>query len=79
MDKKEQAKQKRRTTLLKTYGSEEGLRQHYRDMQKKSRENYNGTGGLLSMTPERRKEISRMGNDKQRREREAKNASQAND
>lgn len=77
MDKKEQAKQKRRQTLLNKYGSEQALKQHYRDMQKKSRENYNGTGGLLSMTPERRKEISRMGNDKQRREREAKLKSQA--
>jgi hypothetical protein len=32
--------------------------------QKKSRQNYKGDGGLRAMTPERRKEISKLGNQK---------------
>lgn len=47
--------------LLKKYGSEEAVSQHYRDMQVKSRENYKGTGGFKGMNPDKVKEISKLG------------------
>lgn len=40
--------------------------------QAKSRENYSGDGGLRSMTPERRKEISKLGNERRWGKREKK-------
>ena len=54
--------QKRRQTLLDKYGSEEALKEHYRQMQIESRKTYKGTGGLHKASKERRQEISRMGN-----------------
>lgn len=37
---------KRRATMIAKYGSEEAYFEHYRTLQKKSRENYNGMGGF---------------------------------
>lgn len=48
--------------LLKKYGSEEAVSEYYRELQKKSRENYKGTGGFAAMKksdPAKLKEISR--------------------
>lgn len=60
---------KRRETLLKKFGSEEALKEHYREMQRKSREKYKGTGGfayLKKHNPEKLKEISDKGNEVQK-------------
>lgn len=49
--------------LLKKYGSEEAVSEYYRELQKKSRENYKGTGGIhalqKSMSPEAFSELQR--------------------
>lgn len=50
--------------LIDKFGSEEAVSEHYREMQKKSRLNYKGTGGfahLKNHDPEKLKEISRKG------------------
>lgn len=57
----EKGQNKRRETLLRKHGGEEGLKKYYQEMQKKSRINYKGTGGLRALSPERRREIARMG------------------
>ena len=47
--------------LLKKYGSEEAVSEYYRELQKKSRENYKGTGGFAALKksdPKRLKQIS---------------------
>lgn len=55
---------KREKTLEDKYGGPEALAAKRREWQAKSRQNYTGNGGLRSMTPERRKEISKLGNQK---------------
>ena len=60
---------KRKQTLIAKYGSEEALREHYREMQRKSREKYKGTGGfayLAKNNPDKLKEISVKGNEAKR-------------
>lgn len=60
---------KRKQTLIEKYGSEEAVREHYREMQRKSRETYKGNGGfayLKKHNPEKLKEISDKGNEAQR-------------
>ena len=60
---------KRRQTLIAKYGSEEAVREHYREMQRKSREKYRGTGGFAYLKKHdlaKLKEISAKGNEAQR-------------
>lgn len=48
--------------LIDKYGSPEKVSEYYRELQKKSRENYKGTGGFASLAktdPEKLSEISR--------------------
>lgn len=49
--------------LLKKYGSEEAIKAHYRELQKLSRVNYSGTGGLASpkLSEEEKFRIRSMG------------------
>jgi len=50
--------------LVEIYGSEAAVSAHYREMQKKSRLKYKGTGGFAHLkknNPERMAEIARMG------------------
>lgn len=52
----------KKADLIKKYGSEEAVSEYYRELQKKSRENYKGTGGFASLAktdPEKLSEISR--------------------
>lgn len=46
---------------IKRYGSEEAYREALRAAQKKSRENYSGTGGFAALSPEERKRIAQLG------------------
>ena len=60
---------KRKQTLIAKFGSEEKLKEHYREMQRKSREKYKGTGGfayLKKHAPDKLKEISVKGNEARR-------------
>ena len=62
--------EKRHTTMLTKYGSEEAIRAYYQDIQKKSRVTYveNGSrGGFRALTPEKLKAISSMGGKKSRK------------
>lgn len=55
---------KRRQTLIAKFGSEEALKEHYREMQRKSREKYKGTGGFAHLkkhNPKLFKEITSKG------------------
>lgn len=50
--------------LIERFGSEEAVRQHYQDMQRKSRRTYKGTGGFRALkqnNPEKLKQIITMG------------------
>lgn len=63
-------KEERKQRLLEKFGSEEALTEHYRELQKKSRETYvkNGAqGGFRALSPERLSEISSMGGKKSKR------------
>lgn len=55
---------KRRETLIKKFGSEEKLTEYYRELQKKSRKNYKGTGGFAGMDKEKARKIQSMGGKK---------------
>lgn len=53
--------------LIKIYGSAEAVSEHYRELQKKSRKNYKGTGGFASLKktdPERLRQLSKDANKK---------------
>lgn len=53
--------------MKKRYNTdEEGVREIMRERQRKSRENYTGSGGFKKLSKERRQEISRMGVEKRR-------------
>ena len=56
--------------MLERYGSEEGLSQEMARRQVLSREKYSGDGGLRSMSPEKRAEISRKGVEARRKQKE---------
>lgn len=65
--KKEQARLKRRATMLEKYGGEEGLKEHYREMKRKSMAHPNNAKGTAKsgysyMTTEQLQELSRQGN-----------------
>lgn len=47
----------RKADLIKKFGSAEKVSEHYRQLQKKSRENYKGTGGFHA-DPEFAKKMS---------------------
>jgi len=50
--------------LIEIYGSEEAVAAHYREMQKKSRLKYKGTGGfayLKKNDPDKMKQIAKLG------------------
>lgn len=65
--------EKRRLTMLAKFDNDETkLKAHYRELQKKSRVNYNGSGGLGSLSEERRKEIQAMGTAAAKRKAELK-------
>lgn len=51
----------RKQILERFGGDEEKMREHYRQMQRKSREKYSGKGGFTSMTKERRREVALLG------------------
>lgn len=51
---------------MKEFKTSEEKSAYFRDLQKLSRKNYSGSGGLRALSAERRKEISRMGVEKRR-------------
>lgn len=53
--------EKRWQTLIEKHGSEEAVREFFRAAQKKSRENYKGTGGFKGMSEEKAREIRSLG------------------
>lgn len=55
---------KREETLIKKYGSAEALKAERQKWQAKSRIKYKGGGGLRALSEERRREISKLGNQK---------------
>lgn len=58
-------KEKRHRTMLLKHGSEDGIKDYFRELQKKSRENYKGTGGFKYMKehdPKRLQRIAKEGN-----------------
>lgn len=53
--------EKLRKTMIAKYGSEEAWKEKLREAQAKSRINYKGTGGFKALSPERRREVARLG------------------
>ena len=57
-------REEKRQRMIERLGSEEAVKEYYRNLQKKSRETYvkNGAkGGFRGMSPERLSEISSLG------------------
>lgn len=50
-------------SLIKKFGSEEKVSEYYREMQKKSRLNYSGTGGFHKLSKEDRIKAAKRGAD----------------
>lgn len=65
--------QRREAVLILKYGSKEALKEKRREWQLKSRLKYKGTGGLKAVSEEKRKEISRLGVEARRNNRERDN------
>ena len=51
--------EKRKQKLINKFGSEQAYKEYFREMQKKSRTTYHGTGGTQKLPKERRIEIAR--------------------
>lgn len=52
---------RREEALIRKYGSVENLKAKRQEWQAKSRIKYSGNGGMRALSPERRKEISKLG------------------